>query len=54
MQLFKAIYSDARVVAKFGAALSAFLRVGRGALEGGVNSPVFFSVGLESVFREAD
>ena len=54
LQLYKAIYSDAQVVAKFGTALSALLRVGRGALEGGVNSPILFTIGLESVFREAD
>ena len=54
LQLYKATYTNARVVTKVGQSLSEPLRVGRGALEGDVNSPIFFSIGLESVFRESD
>jgi len=54
LQLFKSIYLTAQVVAKVGASLSKALGVGRGVLEGDINSPIFFSVGLEEVFREAD
>ena len=54
LQLFKSIYQTARVVAKVGASLSKALGVGRGVLEGDINSPMFSSVGLEEVFREAD
>ena len=54
LQLYKAIYMKARVVAKFGRALSEPLGIGRGVLEGDINSPIFFSIGLEAVFREAD
>ena len=54
LQLFKATYTNARVVAKVGALLSAPCSVGRGVLEGDINSPMYFNVGLETVFREAD
>ena len=54
LQLFKAIYTNARVVAKVGQSLSEPVRVGRGALEGDINSPILFNIGLEAVFREAD
>ena len=54
LQLYKVVYSDARVVTKFDTTLTVFLRVGCGTLEGGVNSPIFFIFGLETVFREAD
>ena len=54
LQLFKAIYTKARVRAKVGNAVSAPLRVGRGVLEGDVYSPKVFNVGLETIFREAD
>lgn len=51
-QIFKAIYLNARVVAKVGASLSEPFSVGRGCLEGDINSPIFFNIGLEAVFRE--
>ena len=54
LQLYKAIYTNARVVAKSGGALSEPLSIGRGCLEGDINSPILFCIGLESVFREAD
>ena len=54
LQLYKETYQHAKVVAKVGESLSALLGVGRGVLEGDINSPVYFNVGLESVFREAD
>ena len=47
LQLFKAIYSQARVRAKVGDAVSTPLRVGRGVLEGDVPSPKIFNIGLE-------
>ena len=34
--------------------MSEALGIGRGVLEGDVNSPIFFIIGLETVFREAD
>ena len=37
-----------------GHSLSEPLSIGRGALEGDVNSPILFSIGLEAVFRESD
>ena len=54
LQLYKETYQHAKVVAKVGESLSSLLGVGRGVLEGDINSPVYFNVGLESVFREAD
>ena len=54
LQLYKAIYTCAQVIAKVGDSLSTLLAIGRGVLEGGINSPVFYSFGLETVFREAD
>ena len=43
-----------RVVTKVGGSLSESLDIGRDVLEGDINSPIFFSIGLEEVFREAD
>ena len=54
LQLYKAIYTKAQVVAKAGTALSEPFDIDRGALEGDVNSPIIFSIGLEAVFREAE
>ena len=54
LQLFKVIYQNVEVIAKVGASLSKRFGIGRGALEGGVNSPLIFNIGLEAVFREAE
>ena len=54
LQLYKANYQNAKVAAKIGESLSALLGVGRGALEGDINSPMYFNIGLEAIFREAD
>ena len=53
-QIFKAIYINAKVVAKVGGSLSKPFGVGRGCLEGDINSPIFFNIGLEAIFREYD
>ena len=53
-QIFKAIYTNAKVVAKVGGSLSKTFGVGRGCLEGDINSPIFFNIGLEAIFREYD
>ena len=54
LQLFKATYRNAQVVARIGALLSKPCAVERGVLEGDINSPIYFSIGLETVFREVD
>ena len=54
LQLFREIYTNAKIVAKIGGSLSAPFGVGRGCLEGDINSPILFIIGLESVFRECD
>ena len=54
LQLYKANYQNAKVAAKIVESLSALLGVGRGALEGDINSPMYFNIGLEAIFREAD
>ena len=54
LQLYVAIYGKAKVVVKVNGVLSRATRIGRGQLEGDVTSPLFFNVGLEQVFREAD
>ena len=54
LQLYKAIYGNAKVVVKINGEESKSIGVGRGQLEGDVTSPMLFNVGLEQVFREAD
>ena len=52
LQLFKAIYTNAKVVAKVGGSMSEPFEIGRGCLEGDINSPIYFNIGLEAIFRE--
>ena len=52
LQLFKAIYTNAKVVAKVGGSISEPFEIGPGCLEGDINSPIYFNIGLEAIFRE--
>ena len=53
-QVYKAIYSKARILVKVYGEIAGPVKVGSGALEGDITSPIYFNVGLESVFRLAD
>ena len=53
LQLFKSIYTNAKMIEKVVASLSQPFDIGRDVLEGGVDSPILFNIDLETVFREA-
>ena len=53
-QVYKAIYSKARILVKVYGEIAGPVKVGRGALEGDITSPIYFNVGLESVFHLTD
>ena len=54
LQLYKAIYTHAMVMVKANKVLVEPIRIGRGALEGDITSPMYFNVGLEAIFRHTE
>ena len=53
-QIYKAIYSAAKLFVEINGETTGLFSVGRGVLEGDITSPIYFNVGLENVLRQAD
>ena len=54
LQLYKAIYTTVKLTVKVNSEVTESFTIGRGLIEGDITSPMYFNVGLEAVFREAD